>query len=96
MTDCLPYCHTTCHILSLFLGAFGAYTFYYIFSLVDLESGREVNNGYVVVLETVSLLAHGACEVYVVEVIVTIASAHAVLLVSCAIVNLVQQMVLAE
>jgi len=73
-----------------------AYAFDDVFYLVGEEALGEVDDGDGVVGEAVGLTAFGAGEVDVVDVVVVFTAAEAVFLHSCAVVDLVEEMVVGK
>ena len=88
------FIHWTCSFC-LLCNALGANALYDIFGFLHTEPLWQVNKWDGVVLKAVGLAALEASEVDVIEVVLFIlAAAHTVLLLPCAIIDVVQQMML--
>ena len=76
--------------------AMRTHSLYHIFRLIHLISIGQFDDGYLIVFKAICLSAFHACEVYMVEMAAVGATAHAVLLLTGAVVYLMQQLVLGE
>lgn len=65
-----------------------------IFRLFHLKTVRQLDNGYLIVFKAICLSAFHACEMDVVDMPTVAATAYAILLLTTAVVNLVQQVML--
>ena len=72
------------------------HSLYHIFRLIHLISIGQFDDGYLIVFKAICLSAFHACEMDVVDMPTVAAAAYAVLLLTAAVVNLVQQVMLGK
>ena len=82
--------------LPLFLSAGGANTLHHVFCLLHLVAFWQTDARNPAVLQAVGPATEEAGEMNVVEMMVIVATADAILLMSCAVIDLVQEMMLGE